>query len=512
MAKKLSCEQVTVIANKICKILGYGGLLLGMNSCSSGPRAQPIEPASAVITNVALEENGTSSPVIEYSANLPDDWWQLFNDEQLVGFIETTLEKNPTLQAAQAKILSAAYNARQVKAALFPTLSWNGDVSRQKLSQTALIPFGIENSPIGTPGGAGLPVTAGSNGIPVYFTQYETELAFTYDFDIWGKNRDLFRAALGEIQATIADEAFSRLELTVAVAMAYFKLQIDYKRLEIAQALVANREKYTELVEHRVNGNISNIQPVHVARSNQTGAKQQLLQIQGDIAVNEYQLKAYLAGDFDEEISDTKVVQQPLPKVPMPQDLPMHLLSRRPDITAQLWLIESAGKQIEVAKAGFYPDVSITAFLGYQTIHLHELFRNPSRFFNVDPAFTLPIFEGGRLIANLRGSEVNYDLAIYDYNQLVLNAVRDVLTGVAVLLNQEQQLQEAVTNKKTQEDLFGITALQVKHNIASNLDYLTSELSALQARDQEFVAIGNKIQAILALIKALGGGYESCNL
>jgi len=158
-----------------------------------------------------------------------------------------------------------------------------------------------------------------------------------------------------------------------------------------------------------------------------------------------------------------------------------------------------------VAKAGFYPDFSITGLFGYQTIHLHKLFRYPSTFYNVDPAFSLPIFDGGRLLANLRGSEINYDLAIINYNNLILNAVKEVLSGLAVLRKSGQQLQEFKNQLNNQEENY-----KLNHNLDSDLNLLSSEQIMLSARDREIVALGNTIQAVLSLIKALGGGYEAC--
>lgn len=239
-------------------------------------------------------------------------------------------------------------------------------------------------------------------------------------------------------------------------------------------------------------------------------AKQVLLEIQADIAVNEYQLKTYLAGQFDETINDIQIDEQPLPKIPLPGDLPLSLIARRPDITAQLWLIESAGKQIEVAKAGFYPDFNIIALFGFQTIHLHELFNWKSCYYNVDPAFSLPIFDAGRLSANLTASEINYDIAIYRYNALVLNAVRDVLDGLTLLRNADLQLKEAQSKVKQQEDLLQLTILKKQNHLSSELDFLVSQQAVLISQNVEITTLGRKIQAMLSLIKALGAGYKTC--
>ncbi len=325
-----------------------------------------------------------------------------------------------------------------------------------------------------------------------------------------GKNRNTLSAAIGEVQAQLADEAFTRLELGIAVAQTYFILQTQYKRLEILKSLVGVQEQYLSLVKKLVTGSLADVMIQHNAELNLTSARQTVIQLEGEIAVNEYQLKAYLAGNFEELIDNTYIIDQPLPKVPLPNDLPMHLIGNRPDITAQLWLIESAGKQIEVAEAGFYPDFNLSALYGYQTIHFRDWFKWPSSFYNVDPSFNLPIFDGGRLLANLRGSEVNYNLAIYQYNEMVLNAAKEVLDGIAVLRNAEAQENETNRYLEYQEKNFEITERRIKNHLSSGLDYLDGLQKVLEAQDQQTNARGKTIQAILSLIKALGGGYEVC--
>ncbi len=483
----------------IFRLLYLMVVLGGLAACDRGRRAETIDAPICAIeaARVAAE----SDPLFqEEECWVRSDWWNLFNDAQLTEFIRLAYERNPTLQTAYAKILMAAANADKARSSLLPYIFLGGDFSRQKLSKTGVIPFGETKVDV--------PLVPGF-GIPVYFSLYESQLNLTYEFDLWGKNRNTLRAAIGEMRANVADLAFAQLQLGIAIAEIYFHLQIDYKRQAIAKELLRNRSQYAELVAKRKVEGLDPAQLLNTRKVNVASSTQGLLQIQGDIAVSEYQLKTYLAGDFEEDISDTGIIECPLPKVPLPKELPLHLLSHRPDIRAKLWLIESAGRQIEVAKAGFYPDFNISAFFGFQTIHFHELFRWASSYFNVNPAFTLPIFDAGRLLANLRGSEVNYDLAIFDYNNLVLNAAKEVLDGIVVLRNNRDQLSAYEQQLKFNRDNLKLVSLRVANNLSSTLDYLTSEESALLAQDQEIVALGNTIQAILELIKALGGGYDA---
>lgn len=482
--------------------------LVILSGCSSGPRATPIELPSAALEN-AMQKFEKNEP-IEIADALPSEWWLLFDDSQLTTFIETAFKRNPTLQATYANILLAASNADRVGAALYPQLNWSGDIAREKISETGIIPFGT--APPGTSTNTVITnVPVPQSGIPAYFTQYESELGLTFDFDLWGKNRNTLRAAVGEMRAKAADHAFSRLQLGIALAQVYFRLQVDYRRQDLMLALVENKQKFLNLMNKRFRNNIENGIGISLAESNLADAKQILLQVQGDIAVREYQLKAYLAGDFQEEIEKIEVVEKPLPVVPLPEDLPLHLISQRPDITSQLWIIESAGRRIDVAKAGFYPDINLAAYFGYQTIHLHEFFNWKSSFYNINPAFSLPIFDGGRLIANLRGSEVNYDLAIFNYNQLVLNAAKEVLDSLALLRNNYKQLQQLQEKVSYQTKLSHLTGLRVQKQLNSSLDLLNVEYEVLRAQLQEAAAWGDTIQSMLSLIKAVGGGYVDCS-
>lgn len=473
--------------------------------CCLKNQAEPLtapESALGKAVGEALED-----PLLTEEGDLPSDWWLLFQDAQLTEFLLTAFAQNPTLQKAHATVLRAKYATNQVRAALFPSLMLGADVSRQKLSETGLIPFNSKS----TVGSAPLVAPAGVAGIPVYFTQYETELMLTYNFDLWGKNRNTLRAALGEYQAKMADEAFIRLQMGISIAQIYYRLQIAYKREALALQLFQNQQQTANLTAQRVQSNLENEIALSTAELNATLAERVLLQVQGEIALLENELHAYLAGDFEEQILPLDVADLPLPAVPLPQDLPLHLVANRPDIAAQLWLIESSKRLVDVAQAGFYPDFNLNALFGYQTLHLEKLFNWPSSYFNIDPALTLPIFQGGRLIANLRTSEVDYDLAILQYNQLVVNAAKEVLSSLVLLRNTKQQKESLSDRLEKQENILNLTQLRLEHHLNSELDYLKAEWNTLIARDELVEVTGEMIQALLSLIKALGGGYHVCD-
>lgn len=481
-----------------------------LGGCSPCSKVSEFELPQAALEKAVQET--IEEPLLAYGEDLPRDWWTLFNDPQLSQYLEMLQAENPTLQHAEAKISFAIARAMRVRSSLFPTLILGADVSRQKLSETALTQFEGYYPP-GTAGVNQAPrvQTGGVGGTPVYFTQYETEFNLSYEFDFWGKNRNALAAALGEVNAQIADLAFVRLQLGIQLARAYYQLQIGLERKKILGSLVSNQSKIVEFMKELEKQHLGDFSSVLNAETDLNEIKQALLEVEADIAVQKTLVRSLLSGQFDEEILDFTIAEKPLPAIPVPQDLSVSLLAARPDISAQLWLIQSAGRQIEVARAGFYPNFSLNALFGFQTIHLQDLFKWPSSFYNVDPAMTLPIFDGGRLMANLRGSEVNYNLAILKYNELVVNAVREALESLKILMVAHAKLDVAIQTTNLQSELLSISKERFQNHLDSELAILKSENDLLWTQDQKCLLLGNTIQSMLSLIKALGGGYHTCS-
>lgn len=474
-------------------------ILIACGCCCPTVHYGPQDPPAPVLEQATFEAE--SAGLISRDPIPCEEWWSLFNDSQLNCFISEALEQNPTLQSAVERIYAAQANADKIRSVLYPQINWAGDIGRNQLSKTGIIPNPVS--------GNGIPIE-GAPRVPFSFTQYETSLTLNYDIDVWGKNRAALCAALDLEQAALADEAFARLTLSIAIAQTYYKLQVAYQRELLAKQLVKNRTRFAEIVHLRVQKHLNDQQSYITAQNDLESAKISLLQIQAIIALAEDQLRTYLAGDFTEVICPKNITQQPIPEVPVPCNLPLHLIAHRPDIISQLWIIDSAGKQIYVAHKGFYPDFNLTGFIGYQTIHFREWFQSDSVFGMIDPAVSLPLFDGGYLTANLRGSEVNYDLAILRYNELVLKATQEVLDSLTLLTLNDKQLAVIQDEVANQERIFSLTENRIKHNIGSNLDYLEQERALILAKDRAIVAAGASLDSVLALIKAVGGGYESC--
>lgn len=437
--------------------------------------------------------------IVESPCWIVDNWWELFEDETLNGLIVQTLSNNPQYHSAYERIDAAEANAYVIQSQLFPQINLGGNVQRQKLSKTGIIPAASPVDPV-------VPIE-GAPGIPFYFTQYEVFLNFAYDFDIWGQRRSNLKAALGEVQSRIADEGFVRLELTVAVAQAYLLLQIAYQRQEIYEKLVGLNKSYFEFVKARMYGNIDNATLANNAMNQIAAATQLLDEINLEIDQYRHQLQALVGDDYCLQLP--KKTLEKLPKLPIPCDVPLHLVGHRPDIVSQLWVIQSMGNLVDAAIAGYYPDFNLTALGGFQTIHLRKFFEARSFYGFIGPAFNLPVFDGGNLDGNLMLSTSNERLAILEYNKLLIDAVQEVLDGLSRVKWFHHQHKELEGQHSLLSSNYDLVQQRIANNIGSEMDRIPSEISVLTSRDRSLQAMGNTLKAILYLIKALGGGYES---
>lgn len=465
----------------------------GFSACQPICWVEPQDVPSDALSEAIFE--AVSDSAFDVVDEIPEDWWAIFEDEQLADCIERALNCHPSAHAAYLQIMASKYRADLMKSHLNPTVTAVGSITKQQLSETSLVPFG--------------PSFVSPNDVPLNFTEYDLHLNLLYDLDLWGKKRHMVTAALGDMYSRMADQHVARLNLSLAVADTYFKLQIAYKREELASRLVECRKASLALVDQRANSGIDSCFLLTSAQNGLSQAEQLLLQVNREVKIYEHQLQAYVTGDFGEYFPNIEITHKPPPHVPLPADLPLHLISRRADIQSQLWLIEAARYQICAAKARFYPDINLLGLVGLQTIHSHEWFDGDSLYYTFGPAISLPLYDPNAGIANLRGKEVDYDLAVTQYNQLVLNAAKEVLDGITNVQSTAQQLKHSQYQSENIRKSLECASVRLENNLASRIDVLTVEERAILAGDQEAVTYGNALQAILSLIKALGGGYHA---
>ena len=435
--------------------------------------------AGAVASNFAVD------------ADWPEDqWWHVFNDSQLDRLIETALAQHPSMAAAEARVQSANAIRMRERAPLFPSIDAQGDYTRWRNSKNGI--FGLAPQ------------------FPLTYTQPEATLSFNYEFDFWKKHANLIAAAVDEMEAREAEAYQSRLILAISVADAYFELQTVVAREEIARELVKNKKALLSMRIQRKTHALDNDWDLNKAEGTSLTAVQYATHLAQEVATSGNELQALLAGDFSTPVQLTNItsgVQEPFP---LPATLPLDLLAHRADIWAKQRRAQAAARRINVARANFYPNINLLGYGGLQTITPSNFFQANSFYGTIGPAFHLPIFEGGALQANYNLSQQEYLIAVAEYNEQVLIAVKEVLNALIILQKTGEIYQAAQATEAVALHSVELARKRVQNQLNSKLDLLSYEIDWLQARDNTLQSLLACLQARLFLIRALGGGCEAC--
>jgi multidrug efflux system outer membrane protein len=451
--------------------------------CVSAPAKLDHPPLR---TDVPLA--GLQAPV---GAGWPDAaWWRVYHDRQLDRLIELAVLHSPDLKQAHSRVQNAEQSARLAATQAGLTVNGNAQFERQRLSNNGIISLLPKNV-----------------GIEPWYNQSDIGLQARYTFDWWGKQHATIAAALDQARAAEAQRGAAALTLQNAVAEMYFGWQGDQAQLAIASQLVDLQQKLLRIAELRVAQGVDLADTVQQARAQLASARSSRLALAGSADVRKVALAALLG------IAPAKLPilhPEPLPAVDsrLPVDARLDLIARRPDIAASRWQVESALRRTEVARAQFFPDISLTALAGLSSIDTGKLLQAGSRTFAVTPALHLPIFEGGQLQANYGISRAQLDSAVAQYDSTVIGAARDVatqaLTAAQIAARQQQQAELIQADQR----LLDTAQARTSRGITDARESLTASMQLLLQRDTAAALQAQAVSTNLALIKALGGGYR----
>jgi len=432
-------------------------------------------------------ERSLGSARISNAAWPATEWWKSFHDSQLDALMDEALVGSPTLNIAAARTRKAMAAAGVNKAALLPQVDGVAASTRQRFSENGLVP-----PPLG--------------GSTQTFNQLQLTLA--WELDVWGKNRSAYEAALGHARAAQVDAYTARLALTAAIAQAYVQLQRAYLQLDVAETTLAEREQIYRLTRDRSVAGIDSRLELKQAESALPATRERIAELNEQIALARNQIAALLGAGPDRGLAIARPTATTLANVALPSTVPAELLGRRPDVIAQRWRVEAAGSAIQSAKAEFYPNVNLTALVGLQSLGGANLLTAASRVLGVGPAVTLPIFEGGRLRANLAGTDADYDIAVEQYNQTLADAMREVVDQLASYRSLDEQRVQQAEALATAREAYDLALLRYREGIGNYLQVLSAEqpLLAQQSLDADLHARG--LELAINLARALGGGFE----
>ena len=456
---------------------------LALSACASVPRADLAKPKPAATY-------ATAQTFTAPAAAWPGDrWWAAYGDEQLDRLIDEALAGAPDIAAARARLERAQASVGVARADLLPTLEGRGSVAAAKQSYNTGIPPAF--------------VPKGYNGIG------QLTLNFNWELDFWGKNRKAVAAATSDARASQADLAEARLVLSTAIASAYADLDRLWAERDVAERNVQSRLETFDLVQRRVANGVDTQGELAEARAGPATTRADLAAIDEQIALTKDQLAALMGQGPDRGAAIARPASATLKAFGLPPSLAADLVGRRPDLTAARWRAEAQSSRIGVAKAQFYPNVNLAAFIGYQSLGLSQLFAAGSGVGQVGPAVTLPIFEGGRLRASLRGARADYEAAVASYDQTLTEALKEVADAAASERALGPRLSQSAEALAANEQAYRIARLRYEGGLANYQSVLLAEDAVLQSRRTVVDLQARAFSLDVQLVRALGGGYQT---
>jgi NodT family efflux transporter outer membrane factor (OMF) lipoprotein len=423
------------------------------------------------------------------SGDWPDAaWWHSFGDPGLDTLITEALAGSPDAAVAAARARAADAIAAQAGAARSPSLTLDGSISGQKLSENL-----------------GFPAVFVPKGI---LDAGRVAGTLRFDPDLWGRDRAALAAATSEAQAAHVDEAQAQLILTTSIAATYATLAQYYAQRDAAVEALATRATTAQLTASRVASGLDTRGELRQAEARVPAARADIAALDEAIALTRNALAALVGAGPDQGLQ----IARPHLVAPIggvPDSLTLALVGRRPDVVAARLRAEAAADRIKVARANFYPNIDLTAVAGLNALGLGQLVKSGSTFGNAGAALTLPIFDGGRLAGQYRGARADYDGAVARYDGVLVGALHDVADALTSLRALGKRLSEERRALSAAADASKIARLRYLGGLSSQLPVLATDDVLLGNRRVVADLEARRVALNIALIRALGGGFQS---
>ncbi len=432
------------------------------------------------------------SPV-EGTGSLADlGWWQLFQDPILQDLIRTALEENKDLQVAVARVAEARAQLGVTRAAQFPQVDGSASYTNQRFSQNSF--------PVNA-----LPSNLGVNPEQEF---YRTGLDLFFELDLWGRLRRATEAARADLLASEENRRTVVTTLVSDVAQAYFDLLELDRDAEIARRTLDSRRASLDLVRHRFDEGLTSELDVRRAEGELATAAATVPDVERRVTQTENRLTLLLGRNPGPVPRGASLDRQRLsPEVPA--GLPSALLERRPDVRQAEQKLVAANARIGEAKAAFFPQISLTGSLGVESVALSDLFTGPSRVWQVGPAMTLPIFNAGRINANLRATEARRQQTLIQYQQTIQQAFREVEDALVLHRKVRDIRVERERRMTAAQQTLTLADLRYTNGLAGYLDVLDAQRQLFTAETDLASTVRDQLTAVVKLYKALGGGWEA---
>lgn len=456
-----------------------------ISSCSLAPKFE--RPKINIPQTYKENHREWTRANVKTANHINSSWWQAYNDKDLDALEARIIVSNNNLKAAVARYYEASALADQARAGYFPTVTANIGAERLRNSKT---------SPMGALSIAKAP-----------YNDFIAGAYPSYEFDVWGKVRNMVKAATSQAKASAADLAFMNVSLHAELATYYFALRGDDASQIILDKIISSYEKELKITQNKYVGGIVAETAVEQAKIQLQNAKTQA----SDMRINRAKLEhaiAVLIGEVPSgfSIKVKKTLTNIPPSIP---SFPSTLLEQRPDIAAAILRVEAANANIGVARTAYYPDFIFNSSIGAETIFLQKLISAPSVLWSFGPAASMTLFDGGNIKAMNAQARAAYDESVANYRQIVLKAFQDVEDNLAAL--RELKLED-INQKSALASSKRISAqatYRYREGISTLLDTITAQNAALQSELTSINIATSRLITSVLLIKALGGGWKN---
>jgi NodT family efflux transporter outer membrane factor (OMF) lipoprotein len=462
--------------------MGFKSILLLGAALLAGCVLAPKEAAHP--PQLQDKQVGLSGAAVE---PVPQGWWDSFDDPQLDRLIRAGLQDSPTLVQAEARVALALSQTQVEQSKLLPSANLDASVQYQHAPEHYLYP----------------PPLAGHS-----FWMGQAGASLGWDLDFWGRQAAAVHRSQALEQSARLDLDDARLMLAGAITQSYVELYRQYALVEIAERSAAQRENIVNITRRRVAAGLDTQLELRQAEGQlpQARVAREQAQAAAELAVHRLAvLTAQGAGAYGS-------IHRPMMNVdaalPVPATLPINLLARRPDVLSARASVAAADAQRLSDKAAFYPDINLKALVGFGAFGLNNLLQWSARGYNAGPAISLPLFDGGRLRAEYKGSEAQLDAAIGSYNDTVLHAVQqtaDQLTRIDALARERLDQQQTL---EANEAAYKLAEERYNAGLASYLSVLNAETQVLIARQSMVDIIAGQAIARVTLLLAVGGSFN----
>lgn len=419
------------------------------------------------------------------------DWWRLFNDSSLTALEEEGLKANDDIVLAAARVAEARAVLHLNEAQQYPNLSAEAGATRTGPSEET---------------------RSGALGSSPY-NEFGVSAVLNYEVDLWGRLRRSTESARAQLLSEQANRNAVTLAVTSDIATGYFNLLALDAQLAVTRDTIASRQSSFDYQQKQYKAGAVDVLSFQRAQA-ELAAAQATLPVIEQARVEQQNALAILLGRSPKAMVETPIATgkaltaMPVPPT-MPLDAPSTLLERRPDVTAAEQQLIAANAQIGVAKADYYPTLSLSALLGLASSDIDNLLQSSARQWQVGASSAVPVLDFGRTSANVDAATARKDQAMANYKQVVRGAFADVANALSAVQTTQARTQAQLRQVQANEETVRVAGLRYNAGYATQLDQLDAQRQLFQAQLDSIDAMRDRLTATVSLYKALGGGWNT---